>query len=127
MGAEEPISSDAEPHAVRSERPALPSDGLPLPDCRGACYPQPAGSSADLAASLWAQRQQQRALALTEAWAGRLSGWWGRYLEVLQRLLVDMPPVVAVAAFRPAVVGLALSRQSDDNEGLVHLLALESR
>ncbi len=79
-----------------------------LPDSRGTCWPQPPGSSTDLAAALWAQRQHARALALSEAWQPRLSGWWQRYLQTLYRLLAEMPPELIVAAFRPAVASLAL-------------------
>jgi len=128
MDVGEPVQSQVARHSVGLAQPApegAPENASsPLPDCGGTCFPQAAGSSADLAASLWAKRQQQRALALTEVWAGRRSGWWGRYLEALHRLLLDMPAAVAVAAFRPAVVGLALSRQSGDSEAMTSALGL---
>lgn len=113
-----PTSSLAEPTGPASDPSRIaPADALI--DSGGGCLPGAPGDSVDLAAALWAQRQQRRALALCEQQADRVDSWHGRYLQALRQILLQMPGEQMVAVFRPAVAGLALSpdRRNDDPMG----------
>ncbi len=103
--------------------PLLPP-APPLPDAGGTCLPGPPGQALDRAAALWAQSLHRRALTLCEQVGGGCSGWPARYLRQLHGELSALAPEQALAAFRPALAGLALSPERSTAEPLETALGL---
>lgn len=95
-----------------------------LPDAGGVCLPGPPGQALDQAAALWAQSLHRQALALCEQVLNDTSGWAGRYLQQLHAQLSLSAPEQALAAFRPAIAGLALSPERSSAEPMETALGL---
>lgn len=96
-----------------------------LPNAGGACLPGPPGQALDQAAALWAQSLHRRAMALCEqVGSSDNSGWPGRYLQQLHAQLASLAPEQALAAFRPAIAGLALSPERSAAEPMETALGL---